>query len=320
MRKKNREELTPWAKYQKEHGNYSRKSRSQRKKRNFKISIPKNLGNKTWWTIAGLLMIAGAITFYFVSPISHIQKVDVSGNKRVEKTAILKDLNLNQQDYTITTLFNKNHFEKKVLKSNKNIKDINIKVNLNGNVAVFVKENASLGYVVRKKMYYQVREDGTFDKKSSSQVDGNLPVLRNFSNDKTLKEFLGEYSQIPNEVQDDVSEVDFAPTKHSSQRVRLYMNDGNQVLAIIPTIAKKMKYYPEISADMTKRGILNLEVGAYSTPYKDSNSSSEKNSSKKDVSESSSNDSSSSASSGSDSLSISSSSENTNQNVSDNDN
>ena len=52
------------------------------------------------------------------------------------------------------------------------------------------------------------------------------------------------------------------------------MNDGNEVYAVLNTFAKKMKYYPEISASMKKRGIVDLQVGAYSYPRGQSDESS----------------------------------------------
>jgi hypothetical protein len=45
------------------------------------------------------------------------------------------------------------------------------------------------------------------------------------------------------------------------------MNDGNQVIAKSITLKKKMKYYPNISANMDSPGIVDLEVGAFSYPY-----------------------------------------------------
>lgn len=67
-----------------------------------------------------------------------------------------------------------------------------------------------------------------------------------------MKRFLSQYAKLPNEVQNDVAEVDYTATKKERHQLHFFMNDGNEVYAVLNTFAKKMKYYPEISASMKK--------------------------------------------------------------------
>ncbi|KLD61000.1 cell division protein FtsQ, partial [Lactiplantibacillus plantarum] len=76
---------------------------------------------------------------------------------------------------------------------------------------------------------------------------------------------------LPSAVKHNISEIKFAPNKANPERVHLYMNDGNEVYATISTFASKMAYYPGIVAKMKTKGVINLEVGAYSYPFKNQN-------------------------------------------------
>ena len=52
------------------------------------------------------------------------------------------------------------------------------------------------------------------------------------------------------------------------------MKDGNIVKAIIPTLAEKMAFYPQIKAQLKERqGTIDLEVGAYFTPFQEDTNS-----------------------------------------------
>ena len=44
--------------------------------------------------------------------------------------------------------------------------------------------------------------------------------------------------------------------------VHVYMNDGNEVIAQISTFSRKINYYPQYTAKMKFKGIIDLEVGA----------------------------------------------------------
>jgi cell division protein FtsQ len=290
MRKKKDENLTPWAKYQKEHKAASRSSlrNSRSKTKKNRIELKKAFGKKSEQKqntvkkttkkyepiltrkariIIGSVVVAVIlICGYFFTPISRVQKFEVNGNKRVSTSEILKDVKIKKNNVILSSMFKEGKVENALLKKNTDIKDANISISLSGKVTIKVEENAVMGYVVRNKIYYTVKQDGSVVKKSTSQPSGDYPIFRNFEKNGTLKDFLKKYAQMPNEVQNDVGEVDLSPTKNVKNRLHFFMNDGNQVYAIMSTFAKKMKYYPEISASMKKRGMIDLQVGAFSRP------------------------------------------------------
>jgi cell division protein FtsQ len=72
---------------------------------------------------------------------------------------------------------------------------------------------------------------------------------------------------MPESVKNNISEIHNAKTKINPYRIKIDMNDGNKIIADTRTVDKKMKYYPSIASQMKKKGVIDLEVGAYSYPF-----------------------------------------------------
>mgnify|MGYP001068670882 FL=1 len=97
-------------------------------------------------------------------------------------------------------------------------------------------------------------------------VKGSYPVFYNFKDKAKLKLAVTKIQELPTELKKSVSEIHYDPSKVNPDRIKLYMNDGNEVIADLSTLTKKMKYYPQIATKMEQKGIVDLEVGAFSYP------------------------------------------------------
>lgn len=225
------------------------------------------LGRISWIVIGSISLILVLVGVFLLTPISRIQKVTVSGNKRVDSAQIVQKSNLEKNQFIFNLGLKKADIQKRVKKSNSDLKTVVVQKQKHNAVNIKVTENAVMGFVIRNGKYYTIRQDGNVIAVHNTQPNGKFPVFRDFTNDSQIKDFLSKYSTLPNEVQDSISEVDFAPTKITPTKLKFYMDDGNQVLAVMRTFATKMKYYPGISASMKKKGIVDLEVGAFSYPY-----------------------------------------------------
>ncbi|WP_230937790.1 hypothetical protein [Pediococcus acidilactici] len=182
-KKKDDENLTPWARYQKEHNQRNRTKKSSKlggakrgtakkhpgKKRNKltqkKVRQPLHIGKGIKIGLLSLIGILILVTIYLCAPISRVQTIAVQGNKRVEKSDILKKVTVRKNDVIPATWFKERGDEAHLIHKLPDLKDAQISVSLLGNVKIKVRENAVMGYVVRNKYYYAVRQDGTVSKK-----------------------------------------------------------------------------------------------------------------------------------------------------------
>ena len=59
-------------------------------------------------------------------------------------------------------------------------------------------------------------------------------------------------------------EIQFTQSDSDDYLITLNMNDGNQVVASIPSFAEQMAYYPDaVKKTDGQKGIINMEVGIF---------------------------------------------------------
>ena len=90
----------------------------------------------------------------------------------------------------------------------------------------------------------------------------NLPILENFNNDSNkLEEVYKNLNKLKQEVRLQISEI----IDDESDRVIIYMKDGQKVKALRANFADKLNYYEEISKYIEDKNntTLNLINGAY---------------------------------------------------------
>ncbi len=134
-------------------------------------------------------------------------------------------------------------------------------------VKLTVNENKIVGYLKRNNYYYPILASGHVKKNKLKQPQSGQPVYDGFKSTKILEKTVNQYSQLSETVQLGISEIKFQPTNNDEQRLRVFMNDGNEILIKYSKLAKKMPYYPSIAQTMSANGVVNLELGAYSYSY-----------------------------------------------------
>ncbi|CAH0311033.1 Cell division protein DivIB [Peribacillus frigoritolerans] len=82
---------------------------------------------------------------------------------------------------------------------------------------------------------------------------------------------LEELDKLPDEIQNAISEIHYAPTKTDEYHIVMFMNDGFEVSATSRTLYEKMIHYPSIVSqlDPNVKGVIDLEVGSYFKAYED---------------------------------------------------
>lgn len=260
-------ELTPWEKVQRNQA--IEKKKAEKEKKRSQTFVPKlKAPQKFWIWFSCVLILILIIAGYLLSPLSHIQSIEVTGNKEFSKTQIMKIGNVKKDDWIFPYLFGQRNKSTSVYKKQPKLVSYKIKRQGFNHLKVTVKENSIAGLVLRNKYYYTILDNGKVIKKSKKQPSSDYPVFKNFHSASVLKTLLTQFQELPSVVRTGISEIDYVPSKDNPNKLHLYMNDGNEVYAVLPTFAEKMKYYPQMAADMKQKGVIDLEVGAYSYPFK----------------------------------------------------
>ncbi|MFC5189930.1 cell division protein FtsQ/DivIB [Pediococcus cellicola] len=268
-----KQELTPWEKAQQLQRQSAKTSATPKAKTSFHFGHKMRL----WLVVGGLLILL--VGGYLGSSLSKVQSVKVVGNHQFSRAQILKMGKVNKNDWIFRYWFGKSDRSDQVYKKQPQLLRYQVSRQGWNKLKVVVKENPIAGLVFRNNTYYTILDNGKVIDKAKQQPSGNYPVFKKFHEASVLKALLTQYKKLPNVVRTGISEIDYVPSKDNPNRLHLYMNDGNEVYAVLPSFAEKMQYYPQMAAAMKQKGVIDLEVGAYSYPFKNRSKESQQTSS-----------------------------------------
>jgi len=203
-----------------------------------------------------------AIVIYLQSPLSHVQTVQVKGNELIDENEIIE----------LTEITNKTNIwmihKKQVLHSlleHSLIKDATIERQLPQSVQINIEEHPVIGYIYEDNTFHPVLENGMIVTTAEITHKGDGPVLNNFTDEQFLQRMAEELRDVPVEIFQLISEVNWEPTKKNQYKITLFMNDGYIVKTTIRNFANKIKPYPSIVSqlDENEKGIIHMDVGTY---------------------------------------------------------
>ena len=203
-------------------------------------NVKKTRNKRLYRRLAFILTCLGTailVALYFVSPLSRLSEVTVSGNKSVESQAIIQQSKLETGSGLWEQYSNRNYFSANIQKKFPIIKKANIKLN------------------------------GITLAETTKAAESGKPIFENFKEDKLIPELMVSYNKLPQEIKQGISEIKYAPSKTNKDLINVYMNDGNRVIVNISDLSEKMAYYSQVAEQMDKPGIVDMEVGIFSYPY-----------------------------------------------------
>ncbi|WP_157060825.1 cell division protein FtsQ/DivIB [Liquorilactobacillus uvarum] len=266
--------LTPWEKAQQE-----RKKKLKWGK--YKFFKKKRIGNKLpdlvkqrksilkRHLVCNLLIffLLGLVSLYLVLPISKVQQLKVSGTDSLTDAAVIKASGVRKGNLLIRVMLNEKSIKDEVRKQVSDVK--NLKLVISGTTVNYkVSESSIVGYVAKKGKYYSLNSLGRVSKIARDQAQGNSPLYYQFKDQKKLSSLAKQVARLSPNLRSAMSEIHYTPTDVNEEKIKVYMNDGNEVVATISTFAKKMAYYPDIKSKNNNKILVDFEVGAYSYPLK----------------------------------------------------
>jgi len=222
--------------------------------------------NRKFIVLILLFFIVLAVLLYFQSPYSNINKITVNGaklanNEHYVETSTLA-LGKSMWGFKIEDV-------EKLLLKDKWVKEAHVKRNWLRGVTIDVKEWKKVAYLAGDGTYYPLLENGERFEQKGNDTPIDAPVFIGITGEKTIKKLVEQLAQLKPEVLALISQVNTNSNDTNPNAVKLYMNDGYEVRAVIQTLAEKLNYYPSIVAQIAnlEKGVIDLEVGSYYRPF-----------------------------------------------------
>ena len=208
-----------------------------------------------------LLLIVSA---YLLSPYATMKDIRVEGTVQTTADDIRQASGIQDSDYTINLLLDKAKYEEQI-KSNYWVESAQLVYQFPTKFTIKVKEYDIVAYYVSGESHYPILSSGQLETSSVSLVslpETYISVL--FNDSEQIKTFTSELAQISPELKSAIQKVELAPSKVTSDLIRLTMNDSDEVLVPLSEMSKKLPYYSKIKPQLSEPSVIDMEAGIYS--------------------------------------------------------
>ena len=208
-----------------------------------------------------LLLIVSA---YLLSPYATMKDIRVEGTVQTTADDIRQASGIQDSDYTINLLLDKAKYEEQI-KSNYWVESAQLVYQFPTKFTIKVKEYDIVAYYVSGESHYPILASGQLETSAVSLVslpETYISVL--FNNSEQIKAFTSELAHISPELKAAIQKVELAPSKVTSDLIRLTMNDSDEVLVPLSEMSKKLPYYSKIKPQLSEPSVIDMEAGIYS--------------------------------------------------------
>lgn len=208
-----------------------------------------------------LLLIVSA---YLLSPYATMKDIRVEGTVQTTDDDIRQASGIQDSDYTINLLLDKAKYEERI-KSNYWVESAQLVYQFPTKFTIKVKEYDIVAYYISGENHYPILSSGQLETSAVSLVslpETYLSVL--FNDSEQIKVFVSELAQISPELKADIQKVELAPSKVTSDLIRLTMNNSDEVLVPLSEMSKKLPYYSKIKPQLSEPSVIDMEAGIYS--------------------------------------------------------
>lgn len=187
-----------------------------------------------------ILFIVLVIAF-FVSDYSRLKTITISGNNYIDKQEIVTASEISlHQDYTFFT--SSEAIEKKI-KTVPLIKSVKVTKDLLGNVKIKVAEAELIGQCIINNVLYVIDETGRVNKDELANLSSYVqrcPRLNGFDVE-VLEKFSKQFAKIPDQVINQISDINYAPLNGDKNRCEFIMDDGKILYVRYDEMAQQLK-------------------------------------------------------------------------------
>ena len=231
-----------------------------------KPAKPKIPGVHIWRAISILFLslLLLVVSAYLLSPYATMKDIRVEGTVQTTADDIRQASGIQDSDYTINLLLDKAKYEEQI-KFNYWVESAQLVYQFPTKFTIKVKEYDIVAYYVSGENHYPILSSGKVETSAVSLVslpEMYLSVL--FNDSEQIKTFTSELSQISPELKAAIQKVELAPSKVTSDLIRLTMNDSDEILVPLSEMSKKLPYYSKIKPQLSEPSVVDMEAGIYS--------------------------------------------------------
>ena len=207
-----------------------------------------------------VLLVLVFVVVYLETSLSHINRIDVSGEHYLDEATILAASNLTEE--ISIWGFEKSSIEEQ-LTAIKEVKSARVIRKFPHDVQIEITENHTVGYLYNGTELMPVLENGTqLTPTTLASYPGDAPLMLNFQKDAFLDMLILELKETKQQLLAHISEIHYAPTETNPYQLLLYMTSGFELKTSIRDFSTHLKSYPSIVSQLDDKDPGLIEIGA----------------------------------------------------------
>ncbi|MET3563479.1 cell division protein FtsQ [Enterococcus rotai] len=217
--------------------------------------------------IVSVFLIAIVIVLYFVSPLSKLGSISVTGSEAVDSQKIIVQSKLEKGKSLWEQFGDRKIYEEKIERQLPRVKKATISLNGINSFNIKIEEYKVVALESANNVFHPILENGKILPEEMKAPVSGMPVFQNFKDQAIIKNLMNSYNKLPEDLKQNISEIRYAPSNANKELINLHMKDANEVIVNISQLEEKMAYYSKVASQMEKPGIIDMEVGIFSYPF-----------------------------------------------------
>lgn len=209
-----------------------------------------------------------------IMPFNKVNQLLVEGHQYLTVETVLDGVDIKDYDAVNNILAYRPELEDHILTNHPLLKDVKISRDSWKYLTFTVQEHEIVGRIKRNDLIYPLLSNGQIIETpvELATLQGEayryLPLIEGNFSTINLENLAQSIEQINPSIVSQFTTIHAAEEANQPEHIIVEMEDGNQIYAVIPTFAQKVNFYPNIVNQLEGRqGIIDLEVGAYFTPF-----------------------------------------------------
>ena len=243
--------------------------------------ISKEFGQARWpkgkmklFSVFVVLVLSLAVVGYRLLPTHYVNAVQIVGNQRVDGEAIVAASGIRDFDRVKDIMAKRKSIEQAIMKENPLVSKVTLRRPNMQSLQLEIEEHAIVAKIKSGDQWIAVLDNGTWGDFSASVAAkeavnlDQLPELLVQAPSGRVTELTTMLKQTPPDILSQIESLKLGQEASKNSAFEAKMRDGNLVKAVLPTFNHKMTFYNQMLKELgDKKGTLNLEVGAYFTPF-----------------------------------------------------
>ncbi|MBM7689501.1 cell division protein FtsQ/DivIB [Enterococcus ureilyticus] len=217
--------------------------------------------------IVSVFLIAILIVLYFVSPLSKLGSISVTGSVSVDNQQVIAQSKLEKGKSLWEQFGDRTIYEEKIKRQLPRVKKATISLSGINSFNIKIDEYEVVALESVNNVYHPILENGKILPEEMSAPISGMPVFQNFQDQSIIKNLMDSYKKLPEDIKQNISEIRYTPSNANKELITLHMKDANEVIVNISQLVEKMAYYGKVASQMEKPGIIDMEVGIFSYPF-----------------------------------------------------